>query len=62
MTTHEAGWAHAAGALDGPPSLFGPSASVIGSSGAATIMNRCQLPFGSPSDSTLAALRNQSVA
>ena len=32
------------GADDGPPSLFGPC-------GAATMMNRCQVPLSSPSDS-----------
>src|SRR5204863_9736683 len=41
-----------AGALDGPPSLFGPC-------GVATMMKRCHVPFLSPSDRWLAMLRNQ---
>ena len=41
-----------AGAEDGPPSLFGPC-------GVATMMNRCQVPLASPSESSEATLRNQ---
>ncbi len=43
-----------AGAEAGPPSLFGPC-------GVAMMMNRCQVPFLSPSDSSEETLRNQSV-
>ena len=43
-----------AGALDGPPSLFGPC-------GVAMMMKRCQVPFLSPSDSRLPVLRKKST-
>ena len=49
-----------AGALDGPPSLLSPRVRSL--VGAEMIWKRCQLPFESPSESKLAALRNQSVA
>ena len=43
-----------AGAADGPPSPFGPS-------GRSTMMKRWKVPFESPSESRLAALRKKSV-
>ena len=43
-----------AGADEGPPSLLGPC-------GVATMMNRCQVPWLSPSLSSEETLRNHSV-
>ena len=43
-----------AGFADGVPSLSGPS-------GAAMMMNRCQVPLVSPWEITLPTLRNQRV-